>query len=80
MAGGTQKTQGPPRHKVAVLTWLAIYPTVTLVLATFETFGLTDAALPLRTLALTLIVVPTVVFIVAPALTRLLRTWLRATP
>jgi uncharacterized protein len=67
----------PPRHKLAVLTWLAIYPTVTGVLAVYELVGLTKVALPVRTLALTMVVVPLVVFFVAPALTRLLKPWLR---
>ena len=66
-----------PRHKQAVLTWLAIYPTVTAVSAVYDVAGLTEVALPVRTLALTMVVVPVVVFFVAPALTRLLGGWLR---
>jgi antibiotic biosynthesis monooxygenase (ABM) superfamily enzyme len=42
MSAGTPIPKAPPRHKTAVLTWLAIYPTVALV------------------------VVPAVVFIIAP--------------
>jgi uncharacterized protein len=68
----------PPRHKLAVLTWLAIYPTVTTVSAVLQSVGLTDVPLPIRTMAITLIVVPVVVFFVAPALTRLFGPWLRA--
>ena len=70
----------PPRHKLAVLTWLAIYPTVTIVSIAIDAIGLTGAPLPLRTLALTLIVVPSVVFLIAPALSRLLRPWLTRDP
>jgi uncharacterized protein len=72
------RADGPPRHRVAVVTWLGIYPTITLVLATVESLGLRSLALPLRTLAVTLVVVPTMVFVVAPALTRLFAGWLRA--
>jgi chromate reductase, NAD(P)H dehydrogenase (quinone) len=43
-----------------------------------ESFGLTSLVLPLRTLAVILVVVPAVVFVVAPALTRLFAGWLRA--
>jgi antibiotic biosynthesis monooxygenase (ABM) superfamily enzyme len=68
----------PPRHKVAVLTWLAIYPTVTGVSAVIESVGPAGVPLPLRTLTLTVIVVPTVVFLLAPALSRLLGPWLRS--
>jgi antibiotic biosynthesis monooxygenase (ABM) superfamily enzyme len=70
----------PPRHKLAVITWLAMYPTATVVQAVLGAVGLTNVALPLRTLELTMVVVPVVVFIVAPALTRLLEPWLRADP
>jgi antibiotic biosynthesis monooxygenase (ABM) superfamily enzyme len=62
----------PPRHRLAVATWLAIYPTITLVVPGLEAFGVNDLALPLRTLAINLVVVPAVVFVVTPALTRLL--------
>jgi antibiotic biosynthesis monooxygenase (ABM) superfamily enzyme len=68
----------PPRHKQAVLTWLAIYPTVTAVSAVYDATGLTDVALPVRTLALTIVVAPVVIFLVAPALSRLLGPWLRS--
>jgi antibiotic biosynthesis monooxygenase (ABM) superfamily enzyme len=70
----------PPRHRVAVVSWLAIYPTITLTLSGLEAFGINDLALPLRTLAISAIVVPTVVFVVTPALTRLLGDWLHSTP
>jgi antibiotic biosynthesis monooxygenase (ABM) superfamily enzyme len=68
----------PPRHRVAVATWLAIYPTITLALPGLEAVGVNDLALPLRTLAITLVVVPAVVFVVTPALTQLLGGWLHA--
>lgn len=67
----------PPRHKLAVVTWLAIYPTITIVLAMLEPLGLFALPLPLRTLALTLLLVPLMVFGVMPALHRVFATWLR---
>jgi antibiotic biosynthesis monooxygenase (ABM) superfamily enzyme len=63
-----------------VVSWLAIYPTITLTLCGLEALGVNDLALPLRTLAISFIVVPTVVFVVSPALTQLLGGWLHGTP
>jgi antibiotic biosynthesis monooxygenase (ABM) superfamily enzyme len=65
----------PPRHRLVVATWLAIYPTITLVLPGLEAIGVNDLALPLRTLAISLVVVPAVVYVVTPALTHLLGGW-----
>jgi uncharacterized protein len=66
----------PPRYRQAVIVWLAIYPTITLLL---ELGGplINDWPLPLRTLALTAIAVPTMVFVLLPALQRLFGAWLR---
>jgi antibiotic biosynthesis monooxygenase (ABM) superfamily enzyme len=60
----------------AASVWLAIYPTITLLL---ELGGplINDWPLPLRTLALTAVAVPTMVFVLLPALQRLLGGWLR---
>ena len=65
----------PPRHRQALVVWLAIYPTITLVL---ELAGpvIGEWPLPLRTLALTAVVVPLMVFVLLPALQRALRGWL----
>jgi uncharacterized protein len=65
----------PPRHRMAVVVWLAIYPTITLLLAL--TGPLTDDwPLPLRTLLLTAIAVPLMVFVLLPRLQRGLGPWL----
>lgn len=66
----------PRRYKQGVLTWLAIYPTITLALWLFEPLGLLGLPLPLRTLVLTGVLVPTMVFVLMPALTRLFGRWL----
>jgi antibiotic biosynthesis monooxygenase (ABM) superfamily enzyme len=76
-AAAPQRPAGPPpRHKLALVVWLAIYPTITLLLH----FGgpvINDWALPLRTLALTGVVVPTMVFLLLPGLQRVFAGWLR---
>ena len=65
----------PPKWKTAVLIWLAIYPSIT---ALFIVFG--DHLLllhpALRTLVLTLILVPLMVFVLLPALQKLFAGWL----
>ncbi|MFJ8311116.1 MULTISPECIES: hypothetical protein [unclassified Streptomyces] len=57
----------PSTHRRALITWLAIYPTVTVVLALI---GPATAQLPLlvRTLILTAIVVPVAAYLLIPAL------------
>ena len=53
------------------MTWLAAYPTLTALLAVSKPLGLTSAPLPLRTLAVTLILVPLMVFVLQPNLMRI---------
>ncbi|GAA1237961.1 hypothetical protein GCM10009665_30070 [Kitasatospora nipponensis] len=59
----------PTVHHRAVITWLAVYPTITVTLALI---GPHTTRLPLyvRTLVLTLIVVPVVVYGLTPLLLR----------
>ena len=66
----------PPRHRMAVIVWLAIYPTITLLLALGGS-AIAEWPLPLRTLALTLVAVPLMVFVLLPRLQRLLAPWLK---
>ena len=65
----------PPRHRMAVIVWLAIYPTITLLLALGGP-AIAEWPLPLRTLALTMVAVPLMVFVLLPRLQRLLAPWL----
>ena len=57
-----------PRYKTAAITWLAIYPTLTLLL---ELFGdrLREVALPVRTLIITVVLVPVAVYAPVPVAT-----------
>jgi antibiotic biosynthesis monooxygenase (ABM) superfamily enzyme len=63
-----------PRNKTAAITWLAIYPTFTLIL---EVFGDTSSKLPLplRTLVITAILVPVAVYALVPALQHVFASW-----
>jgi len=65
----------PPRHRLAVVIWMGIYPTTTCALFAIDPF-LSSLPLPLRTLAQTAIVVPTMVYVVLPVLQRLFARWL----
>ena len=69
------RTGAPPRYRQALIVWLAIYPTITLLL---ELGGpvINDWPLPLRTLVLTAIAVPLMVFVLLPALQRAFAGWL----
>jgi antibiotic biosynthesis monooxygenase (ABM) superfamily enzyme len=65
----------PPKWKFAVMVWLAIYPAIT-VLQFLIGDVLVRLPIPLRTLTLTVILVPLMVFVLLPLLRRLLGSWL----
>ena len=65
----------PPRWKMAVVTWLALYPVITLLLLAFGPV-VDGLPLPLRTLALTAMMVPLMTYAVMPAVTRVFARWL----
>ena len=65
----------PPKWKFAVMVWLAIYPTITLVTFLIGDY-IKQLPLPLKTLLLTGILVPLMVFILLPLLRNLLGNWL----
>ncbi len=56
-----------------LIMWLAIYPALTLSLWLFEQFGLSRLALPLRTLLLTAALVPAMVYVLVPGVTKVFR-------
>lgn len=66
----------PKKWKMAVLIWIAIYPTVTLIAMLFGHYFEKIKPLPLQTLVSTLIVVPIAVFAVVPAMQKVLNSWL----
>ena len=71
-------TSQPKKWKIAVLTWAAIYPTITLLLAASGSLLSKIDLLPLRTLVLTLVMVPFMVFFLVPLLQKSFSKWLQS--
>jgi antibiotic biosynthesis monooxygenase (ABM) superfamily enzyme len=71
-----QQTNQPKRWKMAILVWLAIYPTITVLFLIFGEHLARIKPLPLQTLVTTGIVVPLMTFQVIPLLQKLLSRWL----
>ncbi len=67
----------PKKWKMAVLIWLAIYPLITTVFAVFGKYLMMIEVLPLRTLCITIVLVPIMVFVLIPFLQKLLGGWLQ---
>jgi len=65
----------PPKWKFAVMVWVAIYPTITLVTYLIGDY-IKNFALPIKTLIMTGILVPLMVFILLPLLRKILGNWL----
>ena len=65
----------PNRHKLALLTWLIVYPLITALIALLEPL-LGGLALPPRTGVLTAIMVPVLVYLAMPYATSRLRGWI----
>ncbi len=66
-----------PKYKIAVITWLAIYPLITILLVLFGDL-LIQIPLLLRTFLLTAVLVPTMVYFAVPTLQRIFKKWLEA--
>jgi antibiotic biosynthesis monooxygenase (ABM) superfamily enzyme len=70
--------KAPKKWKMAILVWIAIYPTITLLFAFFGDHFSRITPLPLRTLVITVIVVPIMIFCVIPLLQKVMGNWLKA--
>lgn len=74
---GLEPPRTPPRWKMAVATWLAIYPMIfALSVVTGPVLG--ELSIALRLLVTTGIMVPLMTWVVMPGVTRALRSWLYA--
>lgn len=65
----------PPKWKFALMVWIAIYPSITLVQLLIGN-QLLSLPLPIRTLIMTGILVPLMVYVLLPFLRKLLGNWL----
>ena len=65
----------PPRYKMAVVTWLGVFPIVTII---FSLFGHWLSLLPTleRTLVFTAVMVTLMTYVIMPRMTRLFSFWL----
>lgn len=70
-ASGTK----PPRYKMFLLTWLAIYPLITTILLVFGSWLNAIPLLP-RTLLLTGVLVYLMTYVVMPKMTKIFHQWL----
>lgn len=67
----------PKKWKMAIVIWLAIYPLITTIFALLGKQLILIEPLPLRTLIITVIAVPIMVFVLIPTLQKLLHNWLK---
>jgi len=69
----------PQIHKMAVLTWLVVYPLITVLILILEPL-IRGLPVPVRTLFLTLIMVPCMVYVAMPAAKNRFKRWLEPNP
>ena len=65
----------PPRRKLAVVMWVSVYPTITLLIWLFWPM-VAHLPMAVRTLILSLIMVPLMTWIIVPFITRWFTPWL----
>ena len=68
-------TPRPPRSKQALITWLGVYPTLTLTLAVLGP-TIQSWPLPLRALLVSVVMVIALTWLVLPLLMRVFGSWL----
>ncbi len=66
----------PPRYKIALLTWLGIFPLITVLVWLLRPIFLNKLHLVLRTLILTAVLVPLMTYSIMPRMTQLFAQWL----
>ena len=69
----------PPRYKLAVVSWLAIYPLITLLLWALTPW-IKGAPVPVVTLILSATLVTAQTYVVMPVMLRIFGGWLRGKP
>jgi antibiotic biosynthesis monooxygenase (ABM) superfamily enzyme len=66
----------PKKWKMALVIWIAIYPVITLIFLFFGKHLIAIEPLPLRTLCITILAVPVMVFAALPLVQKLFKSWL----
>ena len=69
------ETPQPPRYKVAVVTWLGVFPALTLTLWVLAPV-MEGWPLPLRALLVSVVMVIALTWVILPFLRHLFRNWL----
>ncbi|MFL5870347.1 MAG: hypothetical protein ACJ75R_04645 [Solirubrobacterales bacterium] len=69
----------PPRHKMALLTWVGAWAMITLILRVLGP-AMVTWPLALRTLVISVLMVLTLTWVVIPTLTRVFAGWLAPAP
>jgi hypothetical protein len=64
-----------PKYKSALMIWVVIYPTINIIMLLLGD-RLNTLALPLRTLILTVILVPLMVYVLLPFANKIFGNWL----
>ncbi len=70
----------PPRWKMAIITWIAIYPIITVLLLVLGPIILGRLPIPVVTLILSVTLVLLMTFVIMPLLTRAFRPWIQPRP
>lgn len=65
----------PPRYKMTVVTWLAVFPLITLITTVLQQ-PLAPLPIALRALIVTAIAVPTMTYLLMPRMTQIFARWL----
>lgn len=69
----------PPRYKMALVTWLAVFPLITLI-STLLQRQLVELPIVFRVMVVTAIAVPTMTYLLMPQMTQLFAEWLYPSP
>lgn len=72
-----RETNQPKKWKMVIVIWLAIFPLANCIFYFFGDLLSSIHFLPLRTLVMTLILIPTMVYVLMPIITKLLANWLK---
>ncbi|AFY73640.1 hypothetical protein Syn7502_01580 [Synechococcus sp. PCC 7502] len=72
---GNPSITPPPRYKMAVVTWLAVFPLITLISVALKQL-LVMLPLVIRVAIITAIAVPTMTYLLMPQMTKLFSSWL----